>query len=63
MTARDPKMKRGPRLWPAALVQGWPDGPSMDPAAETARRFVINLPGRADLSDQIDRRSPLKPCF
>lgn len=50
MTERDPKMKREPRLSPAALVQNWPHGPSADPAAETARRFVLNL--RDALSDR-----------
>lgn len=34
---------RVPRQSPAALVERWPDTPAVNPAAETARRFVLNL--------------------
>lgn len=42
--------KREPRQSPAALVKRWPDTPAANPAAETARRFVLNL--RDDLGDR-----------
>lgn len=35
--------ERVPRKPPAALVDQWPDTPTIDPAAEAARRFVLNL--------------------
>lgn len=35
--------EREPRLSPAALAKNWPSTPVADPAAETARRFALNL--------------------
>lgn len=35
--------KREPRSAPAVLADGWPNQVAADPAAETARRFVLNL--------------------